>query len=83
MKILSVNKTSKYLIHIPFYHFSKYSLEKMPLGRQMSSSRQTLLEDKNYHRTQLLCLSNLQNLILQRSFECFDDNGHKVCIHVQ
>ena len=55
----------------------------MPLGRQMSSSRQTLLEDKNYHRTQLLCLSNLQNLILQRSFECFDDNGHKVCIHVQ
>ena len=80
--ILSLNKTS-FLIYIPFHHFSKYSLEKMPLGRQMSSSRQTLLEDKNYHRTQLLCLSNLQNLILQRSFECFDDNGHKVCIHVQ
>ena len=52
----------------------------MPLGRQMSSSRQTLLEDKNFHGAQMLCLKNLQNLIFQRSFESFDDNGHKVCI---
>ena len=45
----------------------------------MSSSRQTLLEGKNFQGAQLICLNNLQNLILRRSFECFDDNGHKVC----